>query len=99
MLASIARLASRIVTMRSRADTAAREQLHEREIAGGSALWTRRGAEVVHCLCRGMKTAEIANRFRISPRTIEHHLRHIYRKLRVSGRRELIDALGYDRRE
>jgi DNA-binding CsgD family transcriptional regulator len=43
---------------------------------------------------RGLTTREISEALFITPKTVEFHLRHIYRKLEISGRRGLADALG-----
>jgi DNA-binding CsgD family transcriptional regulator len=41
----------------------------------------------------GMTTPQIAGRLHVTANTVETHLRHIYQKLSVSGRRELPSAL------
>jgi DNA-binding CsgD family transcriptional regulator len=48
---------------------------------------------------RGMANREIAEALFLTVRTIEFHLRNCYRKLRVSGRRELRAALDAPRSE
>lgn len=95
-LSCISRVVSRIITMRSQTDSVPLEQLCRREVRGGSALLSRREAEVADCVCRGLMNAEAAHLLGISVRTVERHLRHVYRKLRVSGREDLIMSLRGD---
>ena len=47
---------------------------------------TRREVEVLHLLARGWTDAQIAEQMVISPRTVNHHLTSIYRKIQVSSR-------------
>jgi DNA-binding NarL/FixJ family response regulator len=49
---------------------------------------TRREAEVLALLARGLTNREIAAHFVISIRTAEHHVAHILRKLGARNRRE-----------
>ena len=42
----------------------------------------------------GASNREIAQRLYLSPKTIEMHLSHAYRKLGVDGRRGLAAAIG-----
>jgi DNA-binding CsgD family transcriptional regulator len=51
---------------------------------------TIRETEVVRLAKRGLNTREIAGNLHVSERTVETHLAHIYRKLGVSGRKELL---------
>lgn len=50
---------------------------------------TAREREVCALVSRGSTNAEVAATLFLSPRTVEHHLRHIYRKLGVRSRSEL----------
>jgi DNA-binding CsgD family transcriptional regulator len=60
------------------------------ELARGNGLLSRREAEVAALLCRRLRAAEIAAILHISPRTVERHVEHIYLKLNVRTRRELL---------
>jgi DNA-binding NarL/FixJ family response regulator len=53
-----------------------------------SALSSRE-IQVVRLLCRGHPNREIAERLRISPKTVGHHVQHIYAKTGVSTRAAL----------
>jgi DNA-binding NarL/FixJ family response regulator len=57
-------------------------------------LLTAREWEVLRLVARGATNCEIALQLRISPRTVEKHLEHVYRKLEVPGR---FAAMGYAR--
>ncbi|MDR2897042.1 MAG: helix-turn-helix transcriptional regulator [Propionibacteriaceae bacterium] len=50
---------------------------------------SEREIEVAHMVANGMTTAGIANRLTLSVRTIEAHLRSIYRKVGVNDREDL----------
>jgi DNA-binding CsgD family transcriptional regulator len=63
------------------------------ELAEGSRLLSRREAEVASLLCKRYRPAEIASRLLVSPRTVERHVEHIYQKLGVRCRRELLGKL------
>jgi DNA-binding CsgD family transcriptional regulator len=47
---------------------------------------SRREGEVLAAACTGASNDEIAARLRISCRTVESHLHHVYAKLGVRGR-------------
>ena len=47
---------------------------------------TRREVEVLRLAARGLTTSQIADRLYISPKTADHHIQHIYSKIRVSTR-------------
>jgi DNA-binding CsgD family transcriptional regulator len=44
-------------------------------------------------VCRGLSTGEIADRLRITPNTIQDHLKSIFDKTGVSSRRELVVSI------
>jgi DNA-binding NarL/FixJ family response regulator len=68
-----------------------------RESTQAAALLTEREVEVLQLLAEGMTLHQVARRLRISPRTVETHVRKTYRKLgvhnRVQALREAV-ALG-----
>jgi DNA-binding NarL/FixJ family response regulator len=47
---------------------------------------TRREVEVLRLLAEGRTDAQVAEQLVISPRTVNHHLTSIYRKIQVSTR-------------
>ena len=51
---------------------------------------TRRESEVLRRVARGESNGEVGLALRISRRTVEKHLEHVYRKLEVAGRYEAI---------
>ena len=54
---------------------------------------SRREAQVALCCVEGLTNAEIGNRLQVSEQTVKFHLRHIFIKLRVKRRAELISRL------
>lgn len=54
---------------------------------------TRREREIAALAAGGSRNAEIAAQLHVSIRTVETHLQKVYRKLGVSNRRDLADAL------
>jgi DNA-binding CsgD family transcriptional regulator len=44
-------------------------------------------------VAEGRTTRETAAALFLSPKTIEHHLHNVYRKLAISSRRELVEAM------
>ena len=63
------------------------------ELAKENRLLSRREAEIASLLCRRMSAPEIATLLLISLRTVERHIDHIYEKLHVRDRRELLHVL------
>jgi DNA-binding NarL/FixJ family response regulator len=59
---------------------------------------TRREREVAQLICSGMKRKEIAERLRISTRTVDVHLTRIYRKTGVHSNTQLAVVLSSGRR-
>jgi DNA-binding CsgD family transcriptional regulator len=51
---------------------------------------TRRESDVLELLSTGHKTVEIARVLQVGTETVRTHTRHVYRKLGVSSRGELL---------
>ena len=49
-------------------------------------------------LAEGHTTREAAAKLFLSPKTVDYHLRHVYRKLGISSRAALAEALGAARK-
>jgi DNA-binding CsgD family transcriptional regulator len=62
------------------------------EIARNFSL-TKREAEIVPYLVRGRGADYIAKELFIQPTTVKSHVGHIYRKIGIRGRRELMDLV------
>jgi DNA-binding CsgD family transcriptional regulator len=54
---------------------------------------TKREGEITQCVLLGWSTAEIATRLRISPHTVQDHLKAIFAKVGVSSRGELAQRI------
>jgi DNA-binding NarL/FixJ family response regulator len=61
-------------------------------------LLTSREREIAHLVSTGMTNTAIAEKLFVSVRTVESHLRQIYRKLDVPNRATLTRALLESRR-
>jgi DNA-binding CsgD family transcriptional regulator len=53
--------------------------------------------QVARLLADGMTTREAAAAVFLSPKTIEYHLGHVYRKLQINSREQLVEAFGSGR--
>jgi len=63
------------------------------ELARESELLSRREAEIAGLLCKRLCVHEIAALLMISTRTVETHIQHVYAKLHVNNRAELLHRL------
>ncbi|WP_026240407.1 helix-turn-helix transcriptional regulator [Parafrankia discariae] len=79
-----------------RARTFARSAQQRRHRPGPDPLveLTTREQEVAQLAGQGLRTRDIASRLRVSPRTVDTHLSHIYDKLGMSSRVELARLLS-----
>ena len=67
--------------------TLLRREAGVREVAD---VLTPREIELVRMVAHGLRNETIAHRLLISPGTVKVHLHHVYRKLKLSGRVELM---------
>ncbi len=65
-----------------------------RTTAANAAKLTARELDVLGLVAEGRRNAEIADRLFVSPRTVDHHVSAILRKLEVSTRGEAVAAAG-----
>jgi len=56
----------------------------------GTPLLTERQEQIVRMLAEGMTNTVICSKLRLSPHTVKNHLFHIYNKLGISNRTELL---------
>ncbi len=84
-----ARTASRALVLAAECD--ARTPLLSR--LGPLRTLTSRERQIAGCAADGLSNRQIADQLRLSERTVENHLGHIYGKLGVAGRAELAVAL------
>lgn len=56
---------------------------------------TPKERDIVHQICRGLTTLQMAGELGISVKTVEHHITHIYKKTQVCNRTELIRQLSF----
>jgi len=87
------------VNLFRRLETLTADHFLAAELAAECELLSKREAEVASLLCRRMRPEEIATLLLISPRTAETHIGHIYTKLNVRNRRELLGKLLGDAAE
>ncbi|MGH2986449.1 MAG: helix-turn-helix domain-containing protein, partial [Solirubrobacterales bacterium] len=64
-----------------------------REAASGVQALTPRERQVAELAAGGLSNPEIAARLFVTRKTVEGHMRTIFRKLDVSSRRELADLI------
>ena len=53
-------------------------------------MLSQREKEVLKQVSQGLSNQEIAEKLRLSPRTVQAHLEHIFNKLRVGSRTEAV---------
>lgn len=58
--------------------------------ADGRSLLSKRGGEVVHLVAEGLVNHEIAEQLHLGDHTVKNHLFHIFDKLGISSRVELV---------
>lgn len=63
------------------------------DLAQGCELLSRREAEVAMLLCKRYSNRDVGSRLGISPRTVDRHIEHIYFKLNVRCRQDLVRKL------
>jgi DNA-binding CsgD family transcriptional regulator len=93
-LAGFDRLGARPWAARARAELAAAEGGRTRAPEAHVAPLTHKEGEVADLVAAGATNREVAAALFVSPRTVEHHLRQVYRKLGVRSRTELAAAYG-----
>ena len=64
--------------------------LQRTQSARHRSLLTERELEVLHCMMRGLTTAEIARELFVSENTVKTHVRHILGRLKVRNRAEAV---------
>ncbi|MFD5066395.1 AAA family ATPase [Streptomyces sp. NPDC087866] len=69
-------------------------QMTDRREESGLGELTLREREVAELAGEGLKTKDIAGRLRVSPRTVDVHLTHIYSKLGVNSRAALVRLMA-----
>ena len=95
-LATFERLDARPWAERARAELAASGETLRRTDPSTLDELTPQELQIALLLASGKTTREAAAAFFLSPKTIEYHLRHVYRKLGVSSRDGLARALEGD---
>ncbi|KDN81668.1 AAA family ATPase [Kitasatospora cheerisanensis] len=80
---------------RARAELAATgEQPRPPAALGAVELLTGQELNIARLVATGATSREVADRLFLSPRTIDAHLRSVFKKLDITSRRQLPDALG-----
>lgn len=75
------------------ASGAADESAPTPETAGPNTRFSRRELDVVHLVLQGKTYAEIGQTIYVSPRTVEHHVARIRRRLGATSRSDLVAKL------
>ncbi len=79
---------------RARAELAATGETARRRDASTADRLTPQELQIAMTLAEGHTTREAATKLFLSPKTVEYHLRNVYRKLGVRSRDALVAALG-----
>lgn len=87
------RVGANAISERAHTELAASGARPRRILLTGVAALTPSERRVAGLAAGGMTTREIAEELFVSPKTVEYHLRHTYRKLDVGSRSELNDAM------
>jgi DNA-binding NarL/FixJ family response regulator len=88
------RCGGRALARRALADLHASGSRPRRPRLEGPESLTEREAHIAELASSGMTNGKIAEHLVVTPRTVAFHLGNVYRKLGISGRRELTAALG-----
>jgi DNA-binding CsgD family transcriptional regulator len=63
-------------------------------LLSGPASLTPSERRIAELAATGHSNREIAQALFVTPKTVEYHLRHTYRKLDIEGRSHLVEALA-----
>jgi len=86
---------ARALHERARTELAATGARPRREVLlSGPASLTPSERRIADLAAAGQSNREIAQALFVTPKTVEYHLRNSYRKLDISSRRQLGEALG-----
>jgi DNA-binding CsgD family transcriptional regulator len=78
---------------RARRELSATGETVRRRTGRSADVLTPQERQIATLAGSGLTNAEIGGRLFVSPRTVEWHLKNVYRKLEISSRRHLQDAL------
>jgi DNA-binding CsgD family transcriptional regulator len=81
---------------RARRELSATGETARSRATGGPALLTPQEAQIARLAADGLTNPEIGARLFLSARTVEYHLRKVYPKLAIPGRKQLRQALAGD---
>ena len=90
IFASLWRPLSSLFSLISAGERRFQSAITEREADPSCSVLSPREAQIADLLCRRRTMREVALQLGISRRTVERHALHIYEKLNVSGKRELL---------
>lgn len=83
-----------IQTAGSSMESAAESMVSPSKETLGKGLLTEREASVAHLYAHGYSLQKVADELHITKSTAQSHIKHVYRKLGVHSRDELIEVLG-----